>query len=46
MAEIENLNKELAFNKVPNGIYRVEVKDMSVKQSKRGNWMIMTIFKV
>ena len=46
VAEIENLNKELAFNKVPNGIYRVEVKDMSVKQSKRGNWMIMTIFKV
>ena len=46
VAEIEELNKQLIFNKVPDGVYKVEVIEMSVKQSKRGNWMIMTLFKV
>ena len=46
VAEIEKLNAELVFNKVPDGVYRVEIIDMCVKQSRRGNWMIQTLFKV
>ena len=46
VSEIEKLNKELEFYKVPDGVYRVEVVDMVVKQSRKGNWMIQTLFKV
>ncbi len=46
VAEIEKLNKELEFYKVPDGVYRVEIVDMQVKQSRKGNWMIQTLFKV
>ena len=44
--EIEKLNKEMEFYKVPDGVYRVEIIDMTVKQSRKGNWMIQTLFKI
>ena len=33
VAEAEKLNEELKFDKVPDGIYKVEVVDMVIKKS-------------
>ena len=38
--EAEKLNEEFYNKKVSDGIYRIEIMDMAVKQSKRGNWKI------
>lgn len=46
VAEIEKLNKSMDFNKVPDGEYKVEIIDMAVKQSRKGNWMIQVLFKI
>ena len=44
--EIEKLNESMNFNKVPDGEYKVEIIDMAVKQSRKGNWMIQVLFKI
>ena len=46
VAEIEKLNKSMDFNRVPDGEYKVEIIDMAVKQSRKGNWMIQVLFKI
>lgn len=44
--EAEKLNEEFYNKKVSDGIYRIEIMDMVVKQSKRGNWMIQVGYKI
>ena len=44
--EIEKLNESMNFNKVPDGEYKVEIIDMAVKQSRKGNWMSQVLFKI
>ena len=44
--EAEKLNEEFYNKKVSNGIYRIEIMDIVVKQSKRGNWMIQVGYKI
>ncbi|MBR4313915.1 MAG: DUF669 domain-containing protein [Lachnospiraceae bacterium] len=44
--EAEKLNEEFYNKKVSDGIYRIEIMDMAVKQSKRGNWMIQVGYKI
>lgn len=44
--EIEKLNKELKFDKVPDGKYKVEVQYMSIKTSKKGNLMLQVGFQI
>lgn len=46
VAEIEKLNKELKFETVPDGTYRVEINGMQLKTSKKGNKMIQVVFKI
>ena len=46
ISEIEKLNEILEFDKVPDGIYRIEIFDMQVKKSNKGNWMVQCGFKI
>lgn len=44
--EVESLNKELKYDQVPDGKYRVEILHMDVMTSKKGNLMLRVGFKV
>ena len=46
VGEAEKLNEEFYNKKVCDGIYRIEIMDMVVKQSKRGNWMIQVGYMI
>ena len=42
----EKQNAELQYGKVPDGVYKVEMYYMQVKQSRKGNWMIQATFRI
>lgn len=44
--EIEALNKELKYDQVPDGKYKVEIIHMDITTSKKGNLMLRVGFKV
>lgn len=44
--EIEKLNKELKFDKVPDGEYKVDIQHMTIKKSKKGNLMLQVGFQI